>query len=718
MSLFRELRVRRIWLLPLFVLLVSLLFTFWVSYRFSAATQAKNLSHFRNATMQLENVLYDRVNNFVALLRGGAGLFAARENTTREEFNLFIDRLRLPVSYPGVEGIGFVRKTLRRDTDALTTEMQRQGVLDFKIWPAGERPVYFPIIYRQPLEPRNARAIGFDMFTEPVRRAAMEFAATNGICGSGKVRFIQETDPLNRPGFIIYVGVYRDGQYPDTVAERQEKLMGFVYCPFRLEEFLTMVFGSARTQPLHVEVYDGEKVASEHLLFRSAKPPSPQPLFAETRALLVARRPWTIEVKTTLDFERTLESGVGGWVLAIGSFLSAALFGLTLFLVKQHELVVRSEKALRASEELHRTVTQTASDGIITINERSIILSVNPAVRRIFGYTRSELPGQSLTVLMPERLREPYRAAFQQFLFTGEKSISWEGIELPGLHRDGREIPLEITISIFVQDGKTFFTGIIRDISARKKIEEQTQNLNRELERRVQERTAELQEINSQMEAFIYSIAHDLRAPLRSMQGFAGMLLEDYAGKLGPEAQDYAGRIVRSSQFMDNLIQDLLAYSQIRRSKLELAPISLESSIGEACAQCEKEIRTTNATISIEASLSSVIAHAPTLRQVLINLLSNAAKFVAPGVPPQIVVRAEKVGKNCRVWIEDNGIGIAPEYHERIFGVFERLDKKKYAGTGIGLAIVRCGVERMGGKVGLESEVGKGCRFWFELPAA
>jgi PAS domain S-box-containing protein len=248
---------------------------------------------------------------------------------------------------------------------------------------------------------------------------------------------------------------------------------------------------------------------------------------------------------------------------------------------------------------------------------------------------------------------------------------------------------------------------------------EQVQRYAAELEQRVAERTAELQKSNFELEAFSYSVSHDLRAPLRAMQGFALALLEDYAERLDHIGRNYAQRIVAAAQRMDALIHDLLDYSRLSRSEMQLQPVNLEWIIDEVLKQLELEIRGKDAEITVRKPMPQVTGHHATLVQVVGNLLSNAVKFVASGVQPQVRVWAEEHSRWVRLWVKDNGIGIAPEHHERIFRVFERLHGvETYPGTGIGLAIVRKGIERMGGRVGVESTPGQGSRFWVELPKA
>ena len=238
------------------------------------------------------------------------------------------------------------------------------------------------------------------------------------------------------------------------------------------------------------------------------------------------------------------------------------------------------------------------------------------------------------------------------------------------------------------------------------------------LEQRVEERTQELRERNTELESFAYTVSHDLRSPLRTMQTFASVLLDDFAGDFPPEARQYTERIAAAAARMDELISDLLEYARVTRTAVELGPVALAHVVSEVLEQIAGFVAERDAEVVVEP-LPSVLGHHRTLLQVLGNLLSNAIKFVADGVRPKVVVRAEARGDRVRLWVEDNGIGIAPEYHERVFQVFERLHGgAAYAGTGIGLAIVHKSVRRMNGALGLESRPGEGSRFWLELPPA
>lgn len=244
-----------------------------------------------------------------------------------------------------------------------------------------------------------------------------------------------------------------------------------------------------------------------------------------------------------------------------------------------------------------------------------------------------------------------------------------------------------------------------------------------ELERRIRERTRDLEETNGELDAFAYSVAHDLRAPLRAMEGFGRALLEDHAAALDEIGRDYLDRIVRAASRMDELIQDLLAYSRLSRAEISLSRLEVSAAVGDAVSALADEIDDRGAEVVIGEDVSevpAVIANGPTLVAALQNLVANAIKFVDDGVIPRVRIGARLEAGMIRIDVRDNGIGIASEHQERIFRMLERLHgQERYEGTGIGLAIVRRAAERMGGRVSLESAPGRGSEFSLWLtPAA
>lgn len=239
------------------------------------------------------------------------------------------------------------------------------------------------------------------------------------------------------------------------------------------------------------------------------------------------------------------------------------------------------------------------------------------------------------------------------------------------------------------------------------------------LERRVRERTAELVTSLKEMDTFSYTIAHDLRAPLRHLGRFAEALDLECSGALGADGSEYLRQIRSGVARMDTLVQDILHYSRLTRVAVAIAPVDAAAVVRKVLAEMEVELGERKATVTTDLPPGPLLADPVLLGQALTNIVSNAVKFVAPGVAPRVRIRREDRGERARLWVEDNGIGIAARHLGRVFEIFERLHSpSEYPGTGIGLAIVRRVIERQGGQVGIESEEGTGSRFWIELPRA
>ena len=219
------------------------------------------------------------------------------------------------------------------------------------------------------------------------------------------------------------------------------------------------------------------------------------------------------------------------------------------------------------------------------------------------------------------------------------------------------------------------------------------------------------------LESVSYTIAHDLRSPVRAIKTFAGALIEGVPSS--ETGKEYPQKIYQAAERMTQLIDGLLQYSQLAHQTVPIGVVNLNALVGEILAEMEEEIQKANAEIQVSEPLPMLRGNETLIGQIVCNLIGNALKFVARGVTPKILIRAEPGDSKVRLWVQDNGIGIETKFQEKIFGVFERLHSTdEFPGTGVGLAIIKSAADRMGGTVGVESELGKGSKFWIELPAA
>jgi len=408
--------------------------------------------------------------------------------------------------------------------------------------------------------------------------------------------------------------------------------------------------------------------------------------------------------------ERRRQSSVS-IVIALSTVAASAVMALVLLAFaatvsrRRHaEAEAREQIALRLA-----AIVESSDDAMIAKDLNGTITAWNAAAERLYGYTAHEAIGDSIRVIVPPD-RQGEEDDLLARLRRGETIKDFETVRMA---KHGRLIEVSLTVSpMRAPSGEIVGASkIARDLTPLRLYAT-------DLEHKVQERTADLQAANARLEAFAFSVAHDLRAPLRGMHGLAQALLEDYGARLDATGRDYAQRIVDEATTMDVLINDLLAYGRLSHVDLAVSAVDLRDVLEKAVHAVRDDIEHSGAQVDIEPALPVVQGNRSVLIQVFSNLLSNAIKF--SGDKPRVHVRADMHASGmAHVWVEDQGIGIAPEHQERIFGVFERLHGvETYPGTGIGLAIVRKGIERLGGRVGVESEVGHGSRFWIELPRA
>lgn len=380
------------------------------------------------------------------------------------------------------------------------------------------------------------------------------------------------------------------------------------------------------------------------------------------------------------------------------------------------------DEILQRERDLAFAVLQTVGSLVIVVDRQGHIVRFNRACERVTGYFFNEVWKRPFveTLVSPDEVGAMVAAL--ERAWEGEPRVQGEG-HWRTRRGDTRTVEWTCALSGDVGRGSEFLVITGTDVTERVKAQEELAASREaqkrhadQLEIRVRERTRELTEINAELEAFSYSVSHDLRAPLRSMQGFALALQEDYGDRFDATARDYTERIIGSAQRMEELIEDLLAYSRLGRTEIVPATVDLETLVSDVLQQLVPLIAERRATVKVNGRLPRVQGHASTLFSALENLITNAIKFVEPDIEPNVTISAERSDGRVRLWVEDNGIGIAPEHHERIFKVFERLHGgDRFSGTGIGLAIVRRGVERLGGTVGVQSAPGEGSRFWIEL---
>ena len=396
---------------------------------------------------------------------------------------------------------------------------------------------------------------------------------------------------------------------------------------------------------------------------------------------------------------------------ALAVFVVQSLF--IAYLILERARRQRVSKGLRESEERFSKAFHSSPQPMtITSLEDGKYLDVNDRFLELSGYSREEVIGHSSIEL---NFWEGM-AARAELVDPLKNGRSVRNLESRFRSKNGRIRYFLSSADLIELNGQLRVLVAASDITERKQAEEELNLLNAELEKRVADRTDELDAKARELESFAYSVAHDLKAPLRGIEGYSRLLLEDHMDALGEEGRDFLRAIRGSTERMNLLIDDLLAYSRIERRAFSAEPIEIRPLVENLIKERRIEFEERKIIFTMEVNGSVVIADTAGLSQALRNYLDNAIKFTSETRDPRIEVGADETEKSCRLWVRDNGVGFDMKFHDRIFEIFHRLHPmENYPGTGIGLAIVRKAIERMGGRVWAESEPGKGATFYLEV---
>jgi len=372
----------------------------------------------------------------------------------------------------------------------------------------------------------------------------------------------------------------------------------------------------------------------------------------------------------------------------------------------------RAENALKENQERLAGILASAMDAIVTVNEQGQIVLFNEAAELVFQCPASEAMGQPLHRFIPERFQAAHEEHVRKFTAGAATRRRMGKVEtLVGLRANGAEFPMEASLSrVETQTGK-LFTVILRDVTE----QEALRRLRQRAEETLSKKAAELTRSNRDLEQFAYIASHDLQEPLRMVASYTQLLAERYRGKLDDNADKYIGYAVEGALRMQTLIQDLLAFSRVGRNGSEPKAVNANLAVHEALQNLRSTLDESRANVVCD-NLPAVAVSRSQLVQLFQNLVGNAIKFHG-AEPPQTRITAEKADTAWLFSVADNGIGIAPEHHDQIFMIFQRLHARaEYPGNGVGLAICKKIVEQHGGKIWVESDLGRGSTFRFTLP--
>ncbi|MBI2382119.1 MAG: CHASE domain-containing protein [Gammaproteobacteria bacterium] len=667
---------------------------------------------------EVEDGLRGRLNDLARVLHSCAGLFAASQRVDRREWRTFIDSLNIEKNLPGVQGIGYAAYLRPEELPALLQTVRADGFPDFQLKPAGERPEYSSIIYLEPFEQRNLRAFGYDMLSEPTRRAAMLAARDRQeVTLSGRVVLVQEDETEPLPGFLMYFPVYRNGEPTATLEQRRQALAGYVYAPLRAPYFVEALLGT-RWPDIELSLFDGDAVTPEERLFGDADPASLNAKRQALRQLDWHGHRWTLHLQATPQFEAGIDRDKSQLVFVAGAVVSLLLFAIvraqSLTGARAQALAKAMTSELSTREQRFRTLFETASDAILIVIEGRVS-DCNPATLHMLACScKQEVLNKTLLEMSPPQQPDDQPSgrglgqAMRELRHAGSYSFEWNF-----LRWDGSRFLAQVTGTVVANPDKREEVHLLwRDITRQRAWEDGLRQ------------AKEAAEANSKLKSdFVANISHELRTPMNAILGMTQMLEKS---SMDLEQRKHVGMIHSAGTSLLSLLNDILDFSKIEAGKMaiECEPFLLDKVIEALAAIMGATARHKPLDLMIgqDPSLPDVLlGDALRLQQVLINLISNALKFTQEGQIALLVARVPTADGRLRLAfrVRDTGIGISPEQAERLFCAFTQADPsttRKFGGSGLGLVISKQLVEMMGGEIRLSSEPGHGTEFCVELP--
>ncbi|MBF0186700.1 MAG: CHASE domain-containing protein [Magnetococcales bacterium] len=642
-------------------------------------------------------------------LEGIRGLFDASDRVDRDEFRVFVQPFLTKIS--GIHALEWVPIIDQSERNDFETSIRNEGFPTFTMTqrqphgtmvPATPRSVHYPICFVEPFT-TNRKAFGYDLASSDTRREALERARDTGM--------LQKTEPISlvqesgtQYGFLAFLPIYKGS--PSTVEERRSQLLGFALGVFRMGDILTAALRKMNRTTLGIDLHlidisaPTDKRTLHHLTL-----PSNQTLSSDfhykTTLPIASDRSWKLIATPSeqyLSSRRTWTSRislVSGYILTL----------LTALLVQNstnrthdvERLITIRTRKLRESEQENRSIVETAVTALISITETGIIERFNPAAEKMFGYTQEEVVGRNVKLLMPEPTQSRHDGYLHSHAETGRKTIIGTGREVEGQRKDGTLIPLHLSVGEHEINGKKQYVGFLLDLTEQKKADRMKHE-------------------------FVSTVSHELRTPLTSIKGSLSLIAGGVFGTVPEKMLSMLNKAIDNTERLTLLINDLLDMEKMQAGKLEirkqpLDPLALIETALSSNQGFADSYGVTLLLIEREWPSRQLIGDEQRLLQVLSNLISNAVKFSEKGESVELDL-TERNGW-IRISVTDHGPGIPESFQKHVFEHFSQADgtdTKQRGGTGLGLAISKSIVESLAGRIGFETEAGKGTRFFIELP--
>ena len=691
---------------PAAVLAASAVLTIAATAFLRASSEARDEERFARAVRTTQDRIEGRLETYGAMLRATAAFLAAQPGLSREDFAAYVARLELQSRYPGLQGVASSQHVRRAFSGDLVAKERARGFSDFEIHPdygGEEREV---VVLIEPLDRRNAAALGFDMWTDPTRREAIQRGRDSGAAAlSGRLTLVQELDGDRQAGFILYMPVYRMGAKISSVAERREALLGFATIAFRADDLFEGIFGREARPVLDFEIYDGPAAVPEALLHaRSSAPLLRGPV--STTHLQIFGRTWTITFSALPELRRASTLPFAPILFGAGVLFSLVLYALTRGQAQARDRAEATAAELRRSLEERERVEQRVRDEA----------RISDTLRRVGTSMAAELDHDRLVQLVLDEakaLTGAETAAFDPAL-TGEAVVREDHSQGPV--RSLLSVPI-VSRAGGVMGGLVFghvqpgrFTQqherLVVGLAAQASIALDNARLYRDL-----------RESDRHKDEFLAVLGHELRNPLAPIVTALEVM------RLDPESVTRQRAVIeRQARHMVRLVDDLLDVSRISRGKIELRKerVSVRDAIAKAVEAAGPLLKARRHSLQVDLPERPLLVEADPVRldQVLMNLLTNAAKYTPEGGHVRIDA-AQRAGQ-LELRVSDDGIGFQPDAAALLFLPFEQLGgARDYAagGLGIGLALVKGLVQLHGGTVSASSPgPGRGATFVVRLP--
>ena len=647
-------------------------------------------------------------------------LFDASEQVTRHEFRAFVSGFLNEAQ--GVQALEWIPRVLAADREAFEMELRASlGIAEASIHPERAADEYFPVAFVEPLA-GNESAVGFDLGSNPARMAALNEARDSGRpTATEHITLVQEAEA--QFAFLLFVPVYEGGGVPATVGERREALAGFSLGVFRFGDFLEAALPPSFHSELGLVVSDRAVDGVPHRLFSTEEDAE---RLLDAADVTVERSIEIAGQRLDLTFVGPRGFGVSGillygWLVVLvgGVVFAGVVFASGRLLMRGRQRALLAAAKLQLSnDEIGQRETAYAAllhgthDLIQSSDAEAKLQFVNRAWIERLGYTERETHGMTVwDVIHPDSL-EHCRGVFAGIM-TGDVREFRATFQA----KDGTPIEVEGVGSIRTRpDGPPVTQTYLKDVTARMRAEADLTALNATLEHRVEERTSQLEAANAELESFAYSVSHDLRAPLRGIDGFSLALLREYEDKLDDTGKEYLHWVRDASQEMGRLIDDILRLSRVFRSDMIIEPVDL----GAIARGIADELRETDGARAVEFTIvesAVAVADERLIHIALENLLRNAWKFTSRHEHAGIEFGVEAREGGPVYFVRDDGAGFDMDYADKLFQPFQRLHSVgEFEGTGVGLAIVHRIIARHGGKIWAEGAVEEGATFYFTRP--